>query len=572
MTVVLREYWPGVVSGEKESLERISTSLSLLGIQSIKVPVGLNEDEEISKIQPDFVLDLHFDAPRVQKVFSVGALWNPLDYYDLWGGAAPWTNQMQHDLLVAANPLVATNWLKLYQPNYKFGVLPLNHSVPSTAVRSTNDNNLSKVFYAGIGWDRGAVNGQRHESIFRELDQLGILKIYGPGKLSDGTRPWKGFSSYVGQLPFDGDSLIGRINNLGYGLCLSSTSHMASQIASNRIFETIAGGAIPIVESGINFPFSLDGAISIPSEESPKRIAKLIEASIDEIKSTNGEFEARVSKLQERLLEGFTLDSQLKKIADRVKELKRIAIPTEKAQVWNAIQIATQREPSWSGGLDALETNSTKLALNLYNSKSLLEKFPDSWVLFSRNQESFASLQSQIQSQPYLAYDVIHLTGTYVVGPKKIFIPSEGTSSQTRTTDSFCVRANILLNWLESSYGCASIGALLVGIAEDSKKGDASLLTHGWSKEIVYNLGATNPLHAAGLSSKLDEITLISLARQGQSISSQLAYFALQAQSQTPTQGFGSGILEALASELSKLKFRVLIKHGIRLTKRILSR
>ncbi len=562
MKVVLREYWPGVVSGEMESLERLSQALRLIGLDPVKVPVSLDDEVEVEKHNPLFVLDLHFDAPRIQSAFSVGALWNPLDYYDIWGGAGPWGNQLQHDLFVAANQKVASDWLSLFQPTYKNGVLMLSHSVPSSAVIPSNETPLGEIFYAGIGWDRGSANGHRHQEIFEELDKIDKLALFGPEKLGDGSKPWDGFKSYRGQLPFDGTSVITTLNQVGFGLCLSSSSHMASEIASNRVFETIAAGALPIVEQGMSFPFNLDGAIELPVGKSPEDLARFMDQEITNLKYDAVAYQARVVALQERLLAKCTLDKQLAVIADRVQELKSISIQSKPVVVLNGYQVAATAESAWKGGLDSLDTNATKFSLNLKQHQYQLLESPDSWVVFSNDEEYVKELEKTLGADQFAGVDVVHTPGQFLSNERMRFIPNDGISPLTRTVDSFCIRASFLARWLEDSAGCASIGSLLVGIASDANTVSPAL-KHLWVKYPYFKLVTQGPIHASALSSKLDEISLVSIVRRGRNETAELAQLALAARTNTVTHSLGGSILEGLAMEVGRLGLKTFLSQSL---------
>jgi hypothetical protein len=79
------------------------------------------------------------------------------------------------------------------------------------------------------------------------LDSLNQIKIYGP-RIFQGYNIWQGYKNYVRELPFDGESVVKELNALGAGLVLSSEAHKDSELMSNRLFETIAAGAIPICD------------------------------------------------------------------------------------------------------------------------------------------------------------------------------------------------------------------------------------------------------------------------------------------------------------------------------------
>ena len=81
----------------------------------------------------------------------------------------------------------------------------------------------------------------------KRLDKTGLLRIYGP-TLFQGVQVWKGYSSYVREIPFDGVSMIDEISKAGVALVLSSQAHRDSELMSNRLFESLAAGALIICD------------------------------------------------------------------------------------------------------------------------------------------------------------------------------------------------------------------------------------------------------------------------------------------------------------------------------------
>jgi hypothetical protein len=256
-----------------------------------------------------------------------------------------------------------------------------------------------------------------------------------------------------------------------------------------------------------------------------------------------------------------------------VQNRKAIQVSNKaEAKVINALQVASESEASWKGGLDSLETNPVKLSLNLSRKKNIFEENPRAWVIFSNNNFDSQVLGNHLAVENIENVDVLHFHGTQIVGKKKIFLPVVASSSFSRKTDSFCVRARILADWLHDSAGCASIGALLSALAEDARQGEHSQLNHFHPKLPAYNLGNSDGLHVSDLASKLDDLTLISLASKGAGVTSRLASLALGERKNLNSLAFGGGVLDSLAVEVSRLGLKTLLRQGLNFLRRQLSK
>lgn len=557
---MLREYWPDNKSGEMETLERISEAFRLIGIQAVKVPVSAGEDLAIQNINPLFALDIHYEAPRLSGVFSVGALWNPVDYYTFWGGADTIARQMQHDLFVAANPRVAEAWLRVLAPDYALGVLPFNHTVPSTAIQSPNATATNHVFYAGIGWDRNAAGLQRHEEVFRALEERGVLEIYGPKKIANGLSPWDGFKSYKGELPFDGSALISKINHVKFALALSSLSHLRSEIASNRIFESIAGGAIPIVDKNIDFPFDLSPAIHFDNSKPLGEAIADVSSAMKTIIGQPGEHSERIVQLQSNLKSGFTLDDQLRVIVDRVRDLKSITLGSDQASsqsIENIFEMASRVDPAQCDVDHKVNSNHLSLLLFRYFEEGFLTP---NWVSFNSSLE--APIRQVLSGfTPSENVDVAHVSGIWRNGRSGFYLGGDALNPEIRIIDTFIVSGSLLRDWCLETRGIASIGSFLQALAIDSSS-QHQTLRHRIVRGNNFKIEAsTNPINTEALCSNLDLAVLARVATSNYGVISDLAGKAHQ--HRMLTQGMARpspSILAALGRELNSLGLKPLAK------------
>lgn len=105
-----------------------------------------------------------------------------------------------------------------------------------------------KLFYCGSNWE-GHFRGQnRHVGLFKLLDNEGIVRFYGPEVVPEWNnyKPWEGYQSYAGEIPFDGVSLIRKCNECGIVLALSSDMHRRAGAVTNRVYEACAAGCVII--------------------------------------------------------------------------------------------------------------------------------------------------------------------------------------------------------------------------------------------------------------------------------------------------------------------------------------
>src|SRR5208282_5874403 len=168
-----------------------------------------------------------------------------------------------------------------------------------------------KIFYCGINWERLGRKKGRHQDLLDRLDPTGNLRIFGP-RVFQGVNVWEGYKSYEGSIPFDGVSLLKEINRAGIALVLSSDAHKESELMSNRLFESLAGGAFIICDEN---PFAkrffgdclLYFDASLPTE---KAFAAIME-HVQWIKSNSEDALKMARRAQAIFLEKFSLDRSL---------------------------------------------------------------------------------------------------------------------------------------------------------------------------------------------------------------------------------------------------------------------
>jgi hypothetical protein len=249
--------WPNQASAEQENIERIKLAANKLGFEIIEIDKNgfvINENKrKFKKNEVYFVINLHFESPKCYEGYSYVALWNPIRFYFDWGYDKYSLNLISHDGFLSSGSEVADDHLRRLLMQYgKYNehtnIEKLNHTLSGSLYKPNLDN--PKIFYVGINWERLNGSKGRHHKLIKKLDNLGIIRIYGPAKINN-KKVWSGFRTYSGQIPFDGISLIENISKCGISLVFSSNAHIQSGLMSNRLFESVSAGAVVICDDNI---------------------------------------------------------------------------------------------------------------------------------------------------------------------------------------------------------------------------------------------------------------------------------------------------------------------------------
>ncbi len=199
----------------------------------------------------DFAIHLHFDTPKAYNLFSFVALWNPLRYYYEYreGEYRRFSdNLLSHDDFLSCDSPGADDHVRRLihnDPQRHPPLFTLFHSLAEPLLPPGLGDR--KLFYVGINWERLRGEKSRNQELLDMMDKSGRLRIYGPRRFL-GVNVWRGYKSYVGEIPFDGVSIVKEIASAGISLVLSSSAHKESGLMSNRLFESLAAGAVIICD------------------------------------------------------------------------------------------------------------------------------------------------------------------------------------------------------------------------------------------------------------------------------------------------------------------------------------
>ncbi|MDA0110531.1 hypothetical protein OH456_20410 [Vibrio sp. La 4.2.2] len=342
--------WPEVKNAEYEVIKRIQLAADRCGYECLVIdPQGLVielNDQGYEKLGPrvcdldkvSFVLNLHFASPKVFDKFTFATTWNPPPFFFDWGYPVASRQFATADDYLVYNSKPILSHLHNLIGSSRRNIDEALHMVPSVPyvereVLHGLDSNSPKVFYSGINWERIANKNGRHHELFQLLDQQGFMRFHGP-ELFLGHKPWAGFKSFYGEIPFDGVSTIKVIQECGISLVLSSDVHRDSHAATNRLYESLEAGAI-IISDDNKFVMDNFGDVVLPISYSKnyEETCNQIVSHVNWIKANPDEAKQLAKKGHERYREIFGLEHQLKTIVNsfdnRKKQVESICQVTE---------------------------------------------------------------------------------------------------------------------------------------------------------------------------------------------------------------------------------------------------
>ncbi|MBZ5761972.1 hypothetical protein LAV84_22600 [Rhizobium sp. VS19-DR104.2] len=313
--------WPEIKAAEDECIARLKIAAQALGVECVEVNADgtflADPTKLVSKENVDFVIHLHFDTPKLYDAFSFVALWNPIKFYHEWGYDRCSRNLTTHDDFLSCSSIAADDHVNRMIRKSGLHLSPrfhLYHSTPDIVHGPSLGD--GKLAYAGINWDALRAGQSRHQEVLKLLDKTGLLRIYGPLIFLD-VKVWAGYDSYVKEVPFDGVSMVHEIAKAGISLVLSSQAHKDAELMSNRLFESIAAGALIICdENAFAKRFFGDCLLYIDSRNSPSEIVDEITNHLSWARDNAPQALAMIERAQKIFREKFGLIQNLTEIYD----------------------------------------------------------------------------------------------------------------------------------------------------------------------------------------------------------------------------------------------------------------
>ncbi len=102
---------------------------------------------------------------------------------------------------------------------------------------------LNNLIFPYPAWGKRH-NGDKYKALYRLLSESRFTRFYGPKDSEGIVRP----GHHIGQIPFDGISVINTLQKYGITLILHSSQHRNKKLPSGRIFEAAAASTVIICD------------------------------------------------------------------------------------------------------------------------------------------------------------------------------------------------------------------------------------------------------------------------------------------------------------------------------------
>lgn len=323
--ILLISQWPNVKNGEYELIEKIKQTgykIKVVDYFGFDVEAGkcLNNASLIDDY--DFAISFHYDTPKFINIPTYLWVANPLEFMHLRGD---YRNVLLHhlrsydDYLYNGSDTLKAHIKKVVGSKWIDSELEMFPSCATSALTSPrgladkNGEASRRIFYCGVNWERGIDRAGRAQGLLDILQQKQAAEFYGPDKL-EGISPWEGFTSYKGEIPFDGVTMTRVMREYGAVLAVSSSAHMKSRTSSSRVFEGIAAG-VPVISDENPHVRGLFGDLVyyFKGNTEEERAFSIIQA-LNQIVENPEDAEARVVKAQQIMASRMCFEPCFKRI------------------------------------------------------------------------------------------------------------------------------------------------------------------------------------------------------------------------------------------------------------------
>ncbi|WP_049621941.1 glycosyltransferase [Frateuria defendens] len=336
--ILVISQWPKIKNAEYELIEKMRKTgypVTVVDFLGFDVATGACINDVQMPDKYDFAISFHYDTPKFLNVRTFLWVANPLEFMHFQSNYR--VNLIQHlraydDYLFNGSSLLKSHIRQVLGSEWQDSGLSMIGSSSRTALvpphpigAAAAAPEASKVFYCGVNWERGVGKSGRAQGLLDVLQERGIADFYGPRKL-EGIDPWAGFTSYRGEIPFDGVSMFETMRQYGAVLAVSSPAHLKSRTASGRVFEGLASGTPVISDCNPHVIEQFGDLVYYFSGGTEGERADSIQAALRKILSDPGEAARRVREAQKLIAEKYSFEVKLDAALATIHEQHRAAL------------------------------------------------------------------------------------------------------------------------------------------------------------------------------------------------------------------------------------------------------
>lgn len=343
--VLVISQWPKIKNAEYELIEKMRKTgypITVVDFLGFDVATGKCINDVHLPDKYDFAVSFHYDTPKFLNLRTFLWVANPLEFMHSQSNYR--INLIQHlraydGYLFNGSALLKEHIRQVLGSEWEDKGLSLIGSASRSALVPPHPLNgavrsmeASKVFYCGVNWERGSGKSGRAQGLLDVLQERGIADFYGPRKL-EGIDPWAGFTSYRGEIPFDGISMFETMRQYGAVLAVSSPAHLKSRTASGRVFEGLVSGTPVISDRNPHVIEQFGELVYYFSGDTEQERADAIQAALNQILADPEEANRRVLEAQKLIADVYSFETKLDATLAAINEEHRVALASAGAGV-----------------------------------------------------------------------------------------------------------------------------------------------------------------------------------------------------------------------------------------------
>lgn len=327
--VLMIAQWPTIKNAEYELIERVKRTGYKIGVVDylgFDVHSGKCINDERLCDEYDFAVSLHYETPKFLNIPTYHWIANPIEFTHGQGNYR--THLIHHlrsydDYLYNGSEylkehvraIVGAEWaesgLHFYQSCARKALIePRNGGAPAETAPS--------LFYCGINWEAISDKDGRAQGLLEILQERQVADFYGPETVL-GKNVWGGFTSYRGEIPFDGESMFPAMHRYGAVLALSSPAHIKSRTSSGRVLEGFAAGVPVISDENHHVRAQFGDLVYYFEGATESERADAIQRNLEEIRARPGLARERVREAQALIARKYCFEACFDEILRAVK-------------------------------------------------------------------------------------------------------------------------------------------------------------------------------------------------------------------------------------------------------------
>ena len=331
--ILIISQWPDVKNGEYELIEKIKQidyKITVVDYLGFNVETGECINQAGLYHEFDFAIALHYDTPKFIDIPTFLWLANPLEFMHLrhdYKSTLVHNLRAYDDYLYNGSDKLKTHISHLVGSDWRDSFLEMYPSSTSKMLtplkiqdRTTKDT-TQKIFYCGINWEKVRDKAGRRQGLLDALEVANAADFYGPKSIA-GINPWIGFSSYKGEIPFDGISMNRVMRRYAAVLAISSPIHIKSQTSSSRVFEGFNAGVPVISDENYHVRKLFGDLVYYFQGDTPEQQRASIQQALVEIGKNPAEARDKVMRAQTLIAEKYSFEHCFDKALSFTNKLK----------------------------------------------------------------------------------------------------------------------------------------------------------------------------------------------------------------------------------------------------------